>query len=45
MKGPSTLSLTAISLEKKIVEGLLQLTYLPTRNQLVDILTKILPSY
>ena len=30
---------------EKIVEELLKLTYLPTQNQLVDILTKILPSY
>lgn len=29
---------------EKIIDGLLQLTYLPTKNQLADILTKILPS-
>lgn len=28
----------------KVLEGLLQLSYLPTRHQLADILTKILPS-
>ena len=28
----------------KVLEGLLQLTYLPTRHQLADILTKTLPS-
>lgn len=28
----------------KVMEGLLQLTYLPTQNQLADVLTKILPS-
>ena len=28
----------------KVLEGLLQLTYLPTQNQLADVLTKILPS-
>ena len=30
--------------QEKIVEGVLNLTYLPTKNQLVDVLTKILPS-
>ncbi|XP_057539843.1 uncharacterized mitochondrial protein AtMg00810-like [Amaranthus tricolor] len=29
----------------KVLEGLLQLTYLPTQNQLADVLTKILPSH
>lgn len=29
----------------KVLEGLIQLTYLPTRNQIVDIFTKILPSH
>ena len=29
----------------KVLEGLLQLTYLPTKNQLADVLTKILPSH
>ena len=29
---------------EKVLEGLLQLTYLPTRNQLADVLTKALPS-
>jgi len=28
----------------KVMEGLLQLTYLPTHSQLADVLTKILPS-
>ena len=28
----------------KVIEGLLQLTYLPTKNQLADVLTKIFPS-
>lgn len=28
----------------KILEGLLQLSYLPTKHQLADVLTKILPS-
>lgn len=28
----------------KVLEGLIQLSYLPTKHQLVDILTKILPS-
>ncbi|KAL8090596.1 hypothetical protein AgCh_039879 [Apium graveolens] len=29
----------------KVLEGLLQLSYLPTKNQLADVLTKILPSH
>ena len=29
---------------EKVLEGLIQLTYLPTQSQLVDIFTKILPS-
>ena len=29
---------------EKLLEGLLQLSYLPTKHQLVDVLTKILPS-
>ena len=29
---------------EKVLEGLLQLTYLPTCNQLADVLTKALPS-
>ena len=29
----------------KVLEGLIQLTYLPTSSQLADIMTKILPSY
>lgn len=28
----------------KIMEGLLQLSYLPTKNQLADVFTKVLPS-
>ena len=28
---------------EKLMEGLIQLTYLPTQNQLADVLTKILP--
>lgn len=28
----------------KVLEGLLQLSYLPTRNQLADLFTKIIPS-
>jgi len=28
----------------KVLEGLLQLNYMPTKFQLVDVLTKILPS-
>lgn len=28
----------------KVMEGLLQLSYLPTKSQLADVLTKILPS-
>lgn len=31
-------------IREKIVEGILNLTYLPTKNQLVDVLIKILPS-
>ena len=30
---------------EKVLEGLLQLSYLPTTHQLANILTKILPSY
>ena len=30
---------------EKVMEGLLQLLYLPTQHQVADILTKILPSY
>jgi len=30
---------------EKVLEGLLQLTYLPTKSQLADIFTKILPSH
>lgn len=29
---------------EKVMEGLLQLTYLPTSSQLVDVFTKIIPS-
>ena len=29
---------------EKVLEGLLQLSYLPTRHQLADVMTKILPS-
>lgn len=29
---------------EKVLEGLLHLSYLPTRNQLADVFTKILPS-
>lgn len=29
---------------EKVMEGLIELTYLPTANQLADIFTKILPS-
>ena len=29
---------------EKVLEGLLQLSYLPTRHQLADVLTKVLPS-
>ena len=29
---------------EKVMEGLLQLSYLPTRHQFADVLTKILPS-
>ena len=29
---------------EKVLEGLLQLTYMPTTQQLADVLTKILPS-
>lgn len=29
----------------KVLEGLIQLSYLPTRHQLADILTKVLPSH
>ena len=29
---------------EKIIEGLIQLTYLPTQSQLADVFTKILPS-
>lgn len=28
----------------KVLEGLIQLTYLPTRNQLANVFTKIIPS-
>ena len=28
----------------KVLEGMIQLSYLPTRHQLADVLTKILPS-
>ena len=30
---------------EKVLEGLLQLSYLPTTSQLADVLTKILPSH
>jgi len=29
---------------EKVLDGLLQLTYMPTKSQLADVLTKILPS-
>ena len=29
---------------EKVLEGLIQLSYLPTRHQLADVLTKVLPS-
>lgn len=29
---------------EKVLEGLIQLTYLPTSSQLADVLTKVLPS-
>lgn len=29
---------------EKVMEGLIELSYLPTKSQLVDVLTKILPS-
>jgi len=44
MNALSTSRLIAILHVKKVLEGLLQLAYLPTSLQLVDILTKILPS-
>ena len=44
-KGQSIQLLTAISHSKRFLEGLIQLTYLLSKLQLADILTKSLPSH